>query len=46
MGVDKALSLGIYDVLLNHVEPRKRVVSHLHKEPDRSPVRLVFSCTH
>ena len=27
MGVDKALSLGIYDVLLNHVEPRKRVVS-------------------
>ncbi len=27
MGVDKALSLGVYDVLLNHVEPRKRVVS-------------------
>lgn len=27
MGVDKALSLGIYDVLLNHVEPHKRVVS-------------------
>ena len=27
MGVDKSLSLGIYDVLLNDVEPEKRVVS-------------------
>ena len=27
MGVDKSLSLGIYDVLLNEVEPEKRVVS-------------------
>ena len=27
MGVDKSLSLGIYDVLLNGVEPEKRVVS-------------------
>lgn len=27
MGVDKALSLGVYDVLLNDVEPHKRVVS-------------------
>ena len=26
MGVDKSLSLGIYDVLLNEVEPEKRVV--------------------
>ena len=27
MGVDKSLSLGVYDVLLNEVEPEKRVVS-------------------
>ena len=27
MGVDKSLSLGIYDVLLNDVEPEKRIVS-------------------
>ena len=27
MGVDKSLSLGIYDVLLNDVDPEKRVVS-------------------
>lgn len=27
MGVDKTLSLGIYDVLLNDIEPAKRVVS-------------------
>ena len=27
MGVDKSLSQGIYDVLLNGVEPKKRVVS-------------------
>ncbi|MDE7262653.1 MAG: ParA family protein [Oscillospiraceae bacterium] len=27
MGVDKSLSLGVYDVLLNDVEPEKRVVS-------------------
>ena len=27
MGVDKTLSQGIYDVLINSVEPRKRVVS-------------------
>ena len=27
MGVDKSLSLGIYDVLLNDVEPEKRVIS-------------------
>ena len=27
MGVDKSLSLGIYDVLLNDVEPEKRVVT-------------------
>ena len=27
MGVDKSLSLGIYDVLLNDIEPEKRVVS-------------------
>ncbi len=27
MGVDKTLSLGIYDVLLNDIEPEKRVVS-------------------
>ena len=27
MGVDKTLSQGIYDVLLNGVEPQKRVVS-------------------
>ncbi len=26
MGVDKSLSLGIYDVLLNNIEPEKRVV--------------------
>ena len=32
MGVDKSLSLGIYDVLLNDVEPEKRVVCvRLHK---------------
>ena len=27
MGVDKSLSLGVYDVLLNEIEPEKRVVS-------------------
>lgn len=27
MGVDKSLSLGIYDVLLNDIEPKKRVIS-------------------
>jgi len=27
MGVDKSLSLGVYDVLLNDIEPEKRVVS-------------------
>jgi len=27
MGVDKSLSLGVYDVLLNDVEPEKRVVT-------------------
>lgn len=27
MGVDKSLSLGIYDVLLNGIEPEKRIVS-------------------
>ena len=27
MGVDKALSQGVYDVLMNRVEPKKRVVS-------------------
>ena len=27
MGVDKSLSLGIYDVLLNDIDPEKRVVS-------------------
>ena len=27
MGVDKSLSLGIYDVLLNGVEPEKRIIS-------------------
>ena len=27
MGVDKTLSLGVYDVLLNGVEPKKRVVA-------------------
>ena len=27
MGVDKSLSLGVYDVLLNDVEPEKRIVS-------------------
>ena len=27
MGVDKSLSLGVYDVLLNDIEPEKRIVS-------------------
>lgn len=27
MGVDKTLSLGVYDVLLNEIEPEKRIVS-------------------
>lgn len=27
MGVDKSLSLGVYDVLLNEIEPEKRIVT-------------------